>query len=199
MAGISPNWHGLDDVLWNTKEIWCNKHDLSQAQNWLSSLSAWLFYLTVFLSVCCPQYLSIVLTVCLLFSLPACCFHFLSILSVCSHCLSFCLSSLSVCCPYCLPVVLTVCLLLFFVCKGWKVSRIAKLKLKPQHIFGGNLCHSNVQVNKCLTQCSAISASHPCDQLLSQSAPEKHHQEIKAHNYLCTPQEFLKTCVRHVW
>ena len=151
MAGISPKWHiGLHDVLCckKIKEIWCNKHNLSQAQNWLSLLSAWLFYLTVFLSVCLSviftlSCLPVVLTACLLFSLSiysVCLFSLSVFLSVFTVCL---LSLLSACCSHCLLFFCCCCFFLFF-CKGWKVSRIAKLKLKPQHIFGGNLCHSNV-------------------------------------------------------
>ena len=141
MAGISPKWHGLHDVLCCkklkkfgvTNMIWARpKIDCPHCMpdSFSHCLSVCLSVIS--LSVCCPQYLSVFLTVCLLFSLPACCFHLLFILFVCSYCLSFCLSSLSACCSHCLLF------FVFFFCKGWKVSRIAKLKLKPQHIFGGN-------------------------------------------------------------
>ena len=140
MAGISPKWHGLDDVLcckklkkfgvtniiWARPKIGC-PHCLPDS----------------FISL--SFYLSVVLNICLLSSLSACCSHCLPVVFTFYL---FCLSVLIVClsvCLHCLSVVLTVCLLfslssvfVFLFCKGWKVSRIAKLKLKPQHIFGGN-------------------------------------------------------------
>ena len=149
MAGISPKWHGLHDVLccktlkkfgvtnmiWARPKIDC-PHCMPDSFSHCLSVCLSVCYFTLCLLssifVCFPHCLPVVFTACLLFS-P-------SIYSVCLFLLSVflpvftvsLLSLLSACCSHCL---------LFFVflfCKGWKVSRIAKLKLKPQHIFGGN-------------------------------------------------------------